>query len=351
MHESISCVEFIKSDRFMELLGEVHEIVLDNDHVINHPSTSEEIKLCCKDIKVLGKSELRSLILWRKKLHEQFKKEDGEDNVEELDMKENDDSDDDEETKLLRHVQQMNAAAMQELKRVKRKKLKQLRKTRDALNLKMVIKGDEGIVQEDKDVFQLKKLESMKQAMVDGHDLSNDELEEVGDTGVAISRKSAKVAENKDSDVDDDDHDEEMEWNENEDGEAVDPDKIVNELGTGRVRKVEKASSWFSRTTLVGQTTVYDDLCEDVPSLKNVRSEVNQDLKRRREYGKKAAKRKKGDPELNSSDDEYEDTVENEHDQYIDQIEQELDEIRKEKEARKPQIKKGMDRSFLCSVF
>jgi cation transport regulator ChaB len=39
---------------------------LDDEEIENHPKTSEEIKQCCKDIKVLGKKELKSLISWWK---------------------------------------------------------------------------------------------------------------------------------------------------------------------------------------------------------------------------------------------------------------------------------------------
>lgn len=339
MHEVISCMEFIKSDQFMEVLGEAHEIALDNDRVTNHVLTTEDIKEFCKDIKVLGKAELKTLIQWRKKLNAQFKKEDGENNVEDVEMKQIDeDSEDDEETRLLKHVQQMNADAMQELKRVKRKKLKQLRKTRDALNLKMVIKGDEGIVQEDKDVFQLDKIESMKRKLTEGEELSEDELEEIDDMGIAISKKSSK--EGGSSESESEDPDEDMEWEEEQE-EGVDSDKIMTKLGTGRDRKREKAASWFSRTTLANQASIEDDLYEEVPSLKKVRSEVNLDLKIKRKNDKTAAKRKRGEGELDSSDDEYDNVVETERQKYIDQIEKELDEIRAEKEARKPQIKQG----------
>lgn len=330
MYETIPCMQFIKSVNFMELLGEVHEIVLDSDRVTNHPLTTDDIKEFCKDIKVLGKGELKALCQWRKKLHELFKKEDGEENVEDVEMDEDNEDEEDEETKLLKHVQQMNADAMQELKRVKRKKLKQLKKTRDALNLKMIIKGDEGIVQEDKDIFQLKTLEDRKRKLQDGEYLSDDsELEEIGTTGVAISRK--RTADDA-SDSDD------MEWDDEE--ETVDPSRIVTDMGTEKDRKQEKAASWFSsRANLAGIND--DDLYEDIPSLKRVRYEVNKDLREKKKSKKDQKSKKPKADGVDSSDDEYDDILENEKHQYIDQIETELDQIRKEKEARKPQIKQG----------
>lgn len=121
----------------------------------------------------------------------------------------------------------MNSDALSELKRVKRKKLRSLKKTRDALNLKMIIKGDEGIVQEDHDLFHLEKLEQLKRKLEAGEDVSDDDLEELGDLGIAVSKSKKR-------DKYDSDNEEEMdEWEELKGDDTVDPDELLDDLGTG----------------------------------------------------------------------------------------------------------------------
>lgn len=46
------------------------QIVIDIKDVAEHPKTTTEIKECCKDIKVLGRKDIKSLLSWFKQMKE-----------------------------------------------------------------------------------------------------------------------------------------------------------------------------------------------------------------------------------------------------------------------------------------
>lgn len=60
--------EFIKNVSGLNALQGVSEIVFDDDRISNHPKTTDELKECCRDIKVLGRKDLRILLNWWKHL-------------------------------------------------------------------------------------------------------------------------------------------------------------------------------------------------------------------------------------------------------------------------------------------
>lgn len=46
------------------------QIVIDDKTIEAHPKTTNEIKECCKDIKVLGRKDLKMILTWLKHIKE-----------------------------------------------------------------------------------------------------------------------------------------------------------------------------------------------------------------------------------------------------------------------------------------
>ena len=68
LHNKVLVSQFISQENFVELLGKASEIHFDDEAIANHPLTTAEVKECCKDIKVLGRKDMKALLTWRKNL-------------------------------------------------------------------------------------------------------------------------------------------------------------------------------------------------------------------------------------------------------------------------------------------
>uniref|UniRef100_K9IN37 pre-rRNA processing protein FTSJ3 n=1 Tax=Desmodus rotundus TaxID=9430 RepID=K9IN37_DESRO len=165
LYHRTSVTDFLRAANPVDFLSKASEIVLDEEELAQHPATTEDIWVCCQDIKVLGRKELRSLLNWRtklrryvaKKLKEQAKaldislssgeEEEGDEeestagNVRQI-------SEEEEEEQLNRTLAEMKAQEVAELKRKKKKLLREQRKQRERVELKMDLPGvsiaDEG---------------------------------------------------------------------------------------------------------------------------------------------------------------------------------------------------------------
>ncbi|KAM5310458.1 pre-rRNA 2'-O-ribose RNA methyltransferase FTSJ3 [Glossophaga mutica] len=165
LYHRTSVTDFLRAANPVDFLSKASEIALDDEELAQHPATTEDIRVCCQDIKVLGRKELRSLLNWRtklrryvaKKLKEQAKaldislssgEEEGDEeestagNVRQISKEE------EEEEQLNQTLAEMKAQEVAELKRKKKKLLREQRKQRERVELKMDLPGvsiaDEG---------------------------------------------------------------------------------------------------------------------------------------------------------------------------------------------------------------
>ncbi|KAM7232422.1 hypothetical protein CapIbe_017183 [Capra ibex] len=165
LYHRTSLTDFLRAANPVDFLSKASEISLD-DELAQHPATTEDIRVCCQDIKVLGRKELRSLLNWRtklrryvaKKLKEQAKaldislssgeEEEGEEEESAAGTGPQPSEEEEEEEQLNRTLAEMKAQEVAELKRKKKKLLREQRKQRERVELKMDLPGvsiaDEG---------------------------------------------------------------------------------------------------------------------------------------------------------------------------------------------------------------
>ncbi|KAM5213274.1 pre-rRNA 2'-O-ribose RNA methyltransferase FTSJ3 isoform 1-T2 [Hipposideros larvatus] len=166
LYHRTSVTDFLRAANPVDFLSKASEISLDDEELAQHPATTEDIRVCCQDIKVLGRKELRSLLNWRtklrryvaKKLKEQAKAldislssgEEEEEGEEEstVGAERQPSKEEEEEEELNRTLAEMKAQEVAELKRKKKKLLREQRKQRERVELKMDLPGvsiaDEG---------------------------------------------------------------------------------------------------------------------------------------------------------------------------------------------------------------
>ncbi|XP_004630080.1 pre-rRNA processing protein FTSJ3 [Octodon degus] len=166
LYHRTSVTDFLRAANPVDFLSKASEISIDDEELAQHPATTEDIRACCQDIKVLGRKELRSLLNWRtklrryvaKKLKEQAKaldislssgEEEGDEEEEcTAETSRQPSKEEEEEEQLNQTLAELKAQEVAELKRKKKKLLREQRKQRERIELKMDLPGvsiaDEG---------------------------------------------------------------------------------------------------------------------------------------------------------------------------------------------------------------
>ena len=204
LYHKLSVKDFIAHENAVEALQNASEIVFDDETIANHEKTTKEIKECCKDIKVLGKKDLRNLINWWKVVKESLKEEEPDENVQNLPDEvteappmSQEELEDLEDEQIRKQIEELREEEARELKRKKKKANKERQKLNERLKLKMIHKGNEGPVLEGDDMFSLKDIKTHRQ-LENIMDQDPDLVAESDVDSDVEQRKPKKVRYNKD---------------------------------------------------------------------------------------------------------------------------------------------------------
>ena len=278
LFHTLNASEFVSSENYLQLLSETSEVVLDDDFLKNHAATTKELKECLKDIKVLGKREIRLIINWRKKIKKELEakneSKEGEETVN--DKKDEDENDSDlEEAKLREKLAEVEGEERKALKRKIKKTRRERAKLQHKMDMKMVLPDDKLDLENEKELFELRNIKNKKHfeevEAGDSSMLDQDALEwEDEDDDIVVPVKKRKVYEKGEKDYLDPNEpssDEEMllsDEDNNDDDSDIELEEAegdeVNPLLFGRPGKKAKVDMWFSKDSFAG---VEDDADED----------------------------------------------------------------------------------------
>ncbi|ORZ19770.1 Spb1 C-terminal domain-domain-containing protein [Absidia repens] len=158
-HKTADVMDFIKAEDPVVVLGSYNQLTFKTDEsaaLLNHRATTEDIKINCEDLKVLGKSDFKALLKWRTILRDQYKldkKEQAEEVIEEEEL------DDDE--KLEAELENLSKEEAAKRKRLKRKTNEKKMKLITRMQLNMTVPNDIGLEQEGADgqtLFNIRKI-------------------------------------------------------------------------------------------------------------------------------------------------------------------------------------------------
>lgn len=175
----VTVTEFLKADSALDVLAIATEIKLDDEKIENHVETTDEIKECFKDIKVLGRKDLKDLIKWWKRLKEEFfpaAEEEAESSTSEKPKAVTEEEKEEEELEEMeKYISDLKMEEQRDEKRKKKRANKERSKLDQKLALKMVIKGDSGPQEtQDENIFNLREIKDKKvlEKFVDGTDIT-----------------------------------------------------------------------------------------------------------------------------------------------------------------------------------
>ncbi|XP_038056002.1 pre-rRNA 2'-O-ribose RNA methyltransferase FTSJ3-like [Patiria miniata] len=198
-HTVVKASDFIATDTPVELLNSASELVIDDPSIANHHLTTQELRHCCKDIKVLGRKEIRMLLNWQKKLAKEAENraeaerkaaEEAAGKGEAKDGEADDEADsEDELEEINKQLEEAKEEEKTALKRKRKDQLKMRKKLRERLQKAMAMTTGQNDTAETVSLFALQNMKNKQQLQA----ISQDESE--------IVDKAAQEQEDHDSEI------------------------------------------------------------------------------------------------------------------------------------------------------
>jgi len=163
LYKEAKASDFIMGKEHVKILNECNSIIIDTPRIAKHPKTTEEIKECIKDLKVLGMKELRALKKWKDALKKDFDELDAEKTEEAVPaimQKTKEELEDEELAEIDKQIEEMKDEERRKARRAKKKELKEKQKRAEKINLKMIIPGDEGPTATEDGLFLMSQVKT-----------------------------------------------------------------------------------------------------------------------------------------------------------------------------------------------
>lgn len=235
LYHPVPVSKYMESEDALEVLNECSELILDDEAIASHPLTSNEIKLCCRDIKVLGRREVRELLNWHKKFNkekaviaEQAAKQ--EKATSDANGKGKDSSSEDEEDEVAKQLSKMKEEERLADRRKKKDGLKKRKKLRERLHKSKELQSTMGDDTQGESLFGLDSIKNKQQLQNvnadDASTVANDDEEGPREKqkrqlpSLQRVKTPAVIDEEEEGDEDDDDDDDSMIDSELEEEEA-----------------------------------------------------------------------------------------------------------------------------------
>ncbi|CEG72083.1 Putative rRNA methyl-transferase (Fragment) [Rhizopus microsporus] len=198
LHKTLDVMEFIRANDPIVTLGSYNQFTFTSDEskeLLKRDITTEDIKINCQDLKVLGRADFKALLKWRTIIRDEYKLEQKKEQKIEVIEEEPLDEDEMLEAELTNLTKEEAAKRKREKRKANEKKMKLIQR----MQLNMIIPTDIALDENkmDEEMFSIRKIKkdvSLEKLQEGDMSIADDLEEEDGDLNVDKSLKG-RIAE------------------------------------------------------------------------------------------------------------------------------------------------------------